>query len=183
MSAAGRTRRTRKPKPSFKERVTRRVGTAVGLGRTLVNEPRRFPVEVSKLAKSWFRALWEARGGGLYACGFIVTFVWLELRTLIGEVMGASGVGSFIVSQAIQAVFRFSLQSLENTVIAFTWPVLVLLELGGYGVVVLVVLFVTFPRYIKPHLTRWLLDHDTAAEAASVAEEIPASANEPSAEE
>ena len=52
----------------------------VGLGKTLVNEPKSFPGELWALVKRTLRALWNARGGGLYACGYVVTFAWLEIK-------------------------------------------------------------------------------------------------------
>lgn len=36
--------------------------------------------------RTWFRKVWEVRGGGLYALGFIATFIVLEVRSLADDV-------------------------------------------------------------------------------------------------
>jgi hypothetical protein len=158
-------RKPKPKKPSFAERLTESVDTAAGLSRALVNEPKTFPGEVAKLARRWFRKLWNARGGGLYACGFIVTLVGLEVRTFVMEIWNATGVGSYVAGQLFQVVFRFSQQSLMNTINAFIWPARVLEAFHGYGFVALVAGALVFRRYLQPPLTRWLF-HDDAAEPA-----------------
>ena len=40
--------------------------------------------------RTWFRKVWEVRGGGLYACGFAVTFVIFEIGSLADDVLGVA---------------------------------------------------------------------------------------------
>ena len=37
--------------------------------------------------RNWFRKVWRLRGGGLYACGFAITFVVLEIGSLADDVV------------------------------------------------------------------------------------------------
>ena len=73
-------------KPSFSARMKARGQEAASLGRTLKDEPRSFPGELLRLIKKSFRTVWDARGGGLYAVGFIVTFVYLEIRMVVSDI-------------------------------------------------------------------------------------------------
>ena len=45
--------------------------------------------ELGTILKRWLRSLWNARGGGLYACGYLVTFLWLEVKTIAGELLAS----------------------------------------------------------------------------------------------
>ena len=42
------------------------------------------------------------RGGGLYAVGYIASFLWFEARTLADEIAESSGVGDFLRSQIVE---------------------------------------------------------------------------------
>lgn len=35
--------------------------------------------------RRWFAKVWQVRGGGFYAFGFAVAFVYLEVTTIAGE--------------------------------------------------------------------------------------------------
>ncbi len=43
--------------------------------------------------RSWFRKVWKLRGGGLYACGFAITFIIYEVQSLADDVLGLAFVG------------------------------------------------------------------------------------------
>ena len=123
-----RAKKPRVPKEPFVARMKRHGRETYGLGQTLVQEPRAFPGACGSLIKRSFRTMWQARGGGYYACGFVITFVWLEITTLLDQFTSANGVGSFIGDQLLDILLRFSVQSITNTVQAFVWPVLVIVE-------------------------------------------------------
>ena len=133
---------------------------AAHLGQTLWNEPRSFPREALRTTKRSFRTVWNARGGGLYACGFVIAFAWLEVKTLYNEIASADGIGSFVSDWLLEFLIRFSIQSIENTVHAFLWPIYLVQRFEGWGIAILTILYLTFPRFIKPALTRWLFDDE-----------------------
>ena len=82
--------------------------------RDTVNEPRQIPVKAQGVLRRWARKVWKVRGGGLYAVGYALTFVYLETRTIIGEVADSSGVGDFLSSQLTEFIFRFATESIAN---------------------------------------------------------------------
>ena len=107
--------------------------------------------------RTWFRKVWEVRGGGLYACGFAVTFVIFEIGSLADDVLG---VGAVFQGQAIEFAINFIIDSFMNTMRAFMWPVYVIEWSPPYGVIALGVAFWLFPTYAKPHIEKWLFDEE-----------------------
>jgi hypothetical protein len=103
--------------------------------------------------------MWKARGGGLYACGFILTFVYLEASMLIREIMAATGFVSFVTEQLAEIPFRFFGESLRNLISAFLWPVPLVQLSPPLGLAILAALYLLFTYLIKARLERWLF-HD-----------------------
>lgn len=152
-------------------KMRRRGRETADLGVTLVNEPRSFPGKCGALAKRSLRTMWDARGGGFYACGFVITFVLLEIRTLAGEIAGADGFVSFFTEQFFEFILRFSVQSITNTVYALIWPALVVGRYELYGIAVLGLGYLAFTHVLKEPLARWLFDGEPpAADAVSEVE-------------
>jgi hypothetical protein len=145
-----------KKKRSLVQGVRERLMVVYGLGRTLVEDPRAFPGRLKVEFLNWARATWSARGGGFYACGFVVTFVILEIRLLVTELFTSAG--DFILQQVLQILLRFTVDSLVNTLLALIWPALLLGLSPVWGAVGLGVGYLTFSRFIKPPLTRLLFD-------------------------
>ena len=67
------------PKKSLGRRVGENLEAIGKLGDTAVNRPRELPRHAEGMLRRWFRNVWAVRGGGLYAVGFAVTFLYLEL--------------------------------------------------------------------------------------------------------
>jgi hypothetical protein len=107
--------------------------------------------------RAWFRKVWEVRGGGLYACGFAVTFIILEAGSLSDDVLG---IGALFNGQAISFVIGFIIDSLMNTFYALIWPVYIVQWKMPVGAIALGVAFWLFPTYVKPHIEGWLFDGD-----------------------
>jgi len=146
----------KKKKRSFLQGLRERLLSVYDLGRTLVEEPRAFPGRLKVEFLNWTRATWNARGGGFYACGFVLTFVFLEIKLLFTELFTSAG--GFIVEQALQILLRFTVDSLVNTLLALIWPALVLGISPLWGAIGLAVGYLTFSRFIKQPLTRFLFD-------------------------
>lgn len=153
---------TRK-KRSFGEGLRARVRETVGLGKTLVNEPKSFPGEFWLVLKRALRTLWNARGGGLYACGYVITFIWLEIKTIAGELLASESALSFLTRQLAETLFRLISDSFVNSILAFFWPAFVLDWSPLWGAILLGALYFAFPRYLKPLLNRWLFDDEPEA--------------------
>jgi hypothetical protein len=151
------------PQPEKKKRRSLVTGarehltTVYGLGRTLVEEPRSFPSQLKGEFLKWARATWNARGGGFYACGFVVTFVFLEIKLLFTELFTDTAAG-FIVAQVLQLLLRFTVDSLVNTVLALIWPALILQLSPEWGLGGLIAGYFIFRSFLKAPLTRLLFD-------------------------
>lgn len=106
--------------------------------------------------RRWFAKVWKVRGGGLYAVGWAATFAYLEVTTLVGEILDAEGVVEFFTSQVVEFLFRFIGDSLSNMITAFMWPVEIVQWNPPVGAIILGLAFVLFPVTIKPYITAWL---------------------------
>jgi len=163
MSDAKLKRGDKPKKPSFFKRMANRGREFLALGRILADEPREFPAALLRVLKKSFRTVWEARGGGLYACGFVITFVYLEIRMFFVDIYEAESVSGFFSEQASELIFKYIGQSFQNTISAFMWPVHIIQINPPYSVAVLAGMFVIFSFLIKEPLERWLFDDDESS--------------------
>jgi hypothetical protein len=113
-----------------------------------------------KRFRTWFRKVWEVRGGGLYACGFAVAFIILEAGSLADDV---SGIGAIFTGGAISFLIGFIIDSFMNTFYALLWPVFILQWQPPIGAIALGIAFWLFPAYAKPHIEGWLFDAEPQA--------------------
>ena len=149
----------KRKKDSFVVRMKRRGREVKSLGQTLVNEPKRFPRALLNVIRRSLRTIWDARGGGMYACGFVVTFVYLEVTTLVSEIRSSNGVVEFFTEQLLEIVFRFVGESLRNMIQAFIWPVEIITYSPPWGIAILAAMYLLFTYLIKEPLAQWLF-HD-----------------------
>ena len=117
--------------------------------------------------RTWFRKVWEVRGGGLYAVGFAATFLYLEVVSLADDVLG---IGALFRGEAIEFFVNLIVESFMNTISAFMWPVDVIQFSPPVGVFALGIAFWLFPIYVKPHIERWLF-HDDPEEVVESSED------------
>lgn len=108
------------------------------------------------IIKRWFAKVWKVRGGGLYACGYAVTFIVLEVTTVVGEIADATSIRDFFTSQLVEFIFRFAGDSLVNLVKALMWPVYFLEWNPVYGGIALGVMYFVFATYLKKPISDWL---------------------------
>jgi hypothetical protein len=146
-------------KPSYIKKLGNRAKVVGSLSETLVREPKAFPKKTAHAMRPWFRKVWKARGGGLYACGFVVTFVYLEVTMLVGEILSSNGVVEFFTEQLLEIVFRFVGESLRNMIQAFIWPVEIITYSPPWGIAMLAAMYLFFTYLIKEPLEQWLF-HD-----------------------
>lgn len=159
----------RQHKPSYVQRLTDRARESAELGRVLVTEPRSFPSAMWLVVRRWIRKVWDARGGGLYACGFVVAFVGLEFTTLVDEFSSSTGFTGFFTGQLVQFLLRFTVDSLVNTVHALIWPVHFIRFSPPWGFVILGALYVVFTYVLKNPLERWLFHEAETVDADQTA--------------
>ncbi len=133
---------------------------AKALGTVLAEDPKSFPAALLRLIKRSLRTIWDARGGGLYACGFVITLVFLEIRMFFVDIYEAESVSGYFSSQAAELLFKYIGESFQNTISAFMWPVYVIEADATWGAIILAGLFIIFPRYLKEPLEGWLFDDE-----------------------
>ncbi len=130
-------------------------------GSDLVNQPGVLPEKAHGWFRNWFAKVWRVRGGGTYALGYAVTFVYFEIDSITSEVAGAESVAQFMRSELIEFVFRFLSDSMINFVKALAWPVYLIETAPPWGLIVLVASFILVPRFLKKPIESWLFDGDT----------------------
>ncbi|MDX1516865.1 MAG: hypothetical protein R3288_08500 [Woeseiaceae bacterium] len=144
------------PKKPLGYRVGQRLRSAGSFGRDAVRSPRSIPRHAYGWLRHWFRKVWNVRGGGLYAVGYALAFLYFEAKTIIGEIADASGVRDYVSSQIAEFIVRFTADTISNMVHAFIWPVYVIQVHPVYGGIALGLAFWLFPKYLKPPIERWL---------------------------
>jgi hypothetical protein len=101
--------------------------------------------------------VWNVRGGGLYACGFAATFVYLEIGSLIDDFRE---VGLLLDGRVVAFIINFVVDSLHNTLGAFLWPVNIVQFATPWGAIGLGLAFALFPKFLKKPIERWLFAND-----------------------
>ena len=118
--------------------------------------------------RCWFTKVWKVRGGGLYACGYAITFVALEVTTVVGELAESDSIGNFLSEQLIEFIFRFATDSIVNLIKALMWPVYIVEWRPPFGAIGLGIAYIVFAKYLKKPITEWLFpeaDTDTQTES------------------
>ena len=126
------------------------------IGDDLLHRPGVLPGKAHGWFRTWFARVWRVRGGGLYALGYAVTFIYLEVTTILGDVVEAESVTAFLTSEFVEFAFRFLSESVINLVKALIWPVYLLEFAPPMGAILLGAAFLLFPKFLKPPIERWL---------------------------
>jgi hypothetical protein len=158
---------TKKSPPGPRKPLGRCVGEnlrAVGeFGRAAVTRPGGLPDKAHGWFRSWFRKVWDVRGGGLYAVGFAVAFLFFEVReAIVEDIPEFIAMNNVLSSELVGFGIQFLVDSMLNFVRALLWPVYVAQLWPPAGLIALVAAFVLFPRFLKQPIERWLFqDADT----------------------
>jgi hypothetical protein len=138
--------------PDEKEKLQERFVRHSRIARRVARKPSvAFP-----LLRDWLIALWATKGGGFYGLGYVATLVTLETISFEQDATKAassvSGVESFVVSQAIQYITRFGVDSIMNTIRAVVWPAYLFDWLRLPGVIAFVAGAMAFERVVRPYV-------------------------------
>lgn len=162
MPGAQKKKRKKKVKDPFSVRMKRRGREFSSLGQTLANEPKAFPGALLDVVRRSFRTVWDARGGGLYAIGYVLTFLWLEMMMFVGDLMAAESVGGFFGEQIFEMLFRYLGESLQNMIAALIWPVHVVTFAPPWGAIAFGLAYAAFDSLFKESIEAWLFHDDDA---------------------
>ena len=113
--------------------------------------------------RRWLARVWLAYGGGLYAVGYALTFLYLEARSMLGELFEADGPVEFLSGQLFEFLFRFAIDSFANMVQAFIWFIPVIEYRAPLGIILLGIGFYVFDIYLRKPVGDWLLREPGAA--------------------
>ena len=155
-----------KQRPAKRRTVGQRIGEGSRLirevGDDLIKRPGVLPGKAHGWFRTWFAKVWKVRGGGLYAVGYALTFAYLEVRSMIGEIMEAEGVADFFTGQIIEFFIRFMSESVLNMIQAFMWPIAWIQAWQPFGAIALGLMFIVFPMVFKKPLEHWLFGDELA---------------------
>ena len=151
----------KKPPPEPRKSVGRRVGenlrAAGEFSRDAVVRPGGLPDKAHGWFRSWFRQVWDVRGGGLYAVGFAAAFLFFEIReAIVEDIPQLVAMNNILSSELIGFGIQFLIDTLMNFIRALMWPVYIVTLWPPAGAIALGVAFVLFPRYLKKPIERWL---------------------------
>jgi hypothetical protein len=65
--------------------------------------------------------------------------------------------------EVVGFVMSFIIDSFQNTIQAFMWPVIIVEFSPPWGAIGLGAAFMLFPRYVKKHVEAWLFSDDEEA--------------------
>lgn len=105
--------------------------------------------------RTWFRKIWDIRGGGLYACGFAISFLILEVGSIADDVQSF---GQVFNGELIAYAVSFFVDSLMNTVKSFMWPAFVAQFMPPFGAIGLGLAFWLFPIFLKKPIENWIFE-------------------------
>jgi hypothetical protein len=83
-----------------------------------------------------------------------VTFIVLEAGSFIEDF---KEIGLLLDGQVFAFILNFIVDSLQNTLQAFIWPVNIVQVAPPFGAIGLGLAFWLFPIYVKKHIEAWLL--------------------------
>jgi hypothetical protein len=111
--------------------------------------------------RNWFRKVWKVRGGGLYALGFAIAFIYFEVGSLGDDILG---IGSLFNGQAFEFILQLFIESFTNTIKAFIWPVYVVQLAPPWGAIGLGLTYIGFTQFLKSPIERWMFGDAPASE-------------------
>jgi hypothetical protein len=162
---ASRDRKRKKPQQkSLGRRIGEHIDALGSLGDTAVNRPRELPRHAEGMLRRWFRNVWAVRGGGLYAVGFAVTFLYLEIVEILTDDLPALFSINLLSSDLFELIVSFVIDTFMNFLTALIWPAFVVTFAAPWGAVALGIAFVAFNQFLKAPVERWLASEEPTAE-------------------
>ena len=163
-------KKQRRPRKSLGRRLGDGVNAAGELGRTAVNQPRELPRHAEGMLRRWFREVWSVRGGGLYATGFAIAFLYLEIVEIVTDDIPTLFATNLMSSEIIGLIVQFLIDTFVNFIMALMWPAFVAMFAPPWGAIGLGVAFVVFDRFLRKHIEEWLDRDDEPVSAPSRSE-------------
>ncbi len=146
----------RSSKPPLGRRVGENLNALGSLGRTAVERPRELPRHAEGMFRRWFRQVWSVRGGGLYATGFALTFLYIEIVDIVTDDIPTLFSINLLSGELVGFIIEFFIDTFLNFVEALIWPIEVIAFAPPWGVVGLVVAWFVFDRFLTSRIEEWM---------------------------
>ena len=144
--------------PPAKPRLGERVAAVSRRGREELTRKGGIPDQAHGVFRRWFRKVWESRGGGLYAVGFAVAFLYFEINDILFDDIPKLTQINVMSSDLVGFIIEFIIDTFINMGMAFAWPVWVIQWQSPYGLALLIAAFVLFPRFVQKPMEHWLFE-------------------------
>ena len=108
--------------------------------------------------RRWCQRVWRSRGGGLYAVGFIVSFAYLETVDILFDDIPKLFAIDWFSGDAFRFAVEFLIDTFKNMLNAFLWPVHVIGWQAPAGIVILVAMYIAWPRFVQQPIEHWLFE-------------------------
>ena len=153
-------KKTTKPRKPLGRRLGEGLRATGEFSRDALQRPGSIPDKAHGAFRTWFRRVWDVRGGGLYAVGFAIAFLIFEITEIVtDDIPQFIAMNNVFSSEIVGFGIQFIIDTMVNFVKALIWPVYVVSLWPPAGAIALAVAFLLFPRYVKPHVERYLF-HD-----------------------
>ena len=144
--------------PPARQRIGERVAAMSRKGRDELTRKGGVPDQAHGLFRQWFRKVWEARGGGLYAVGFAVAFLYFEINDILFDDIPKLAAINVLSADLIGFIIEFIIDTFINMGLAFAWPAWVVMWNEPYGLIMFIAALVLFPRFVKEPMEHWLFE-------------------------
>ena len=153
-------KKTTKPRKPLGRRLGEGLRATGKFSRDALQRPGSIPDKAHGAFRTWFRRVWDVRGGGLYAVGFAIAFLIFEITEIVtDDIPQFIAMNNVFSSEIVGFGIQFIIDTMVNFVKALIWPVYVVTLWPPAGAIALAVAFLRFPRYVKPHVESYLF-HD-----------------------
>jgi hypothetical protein len=153
-------KKTTKPRKPLGRRLGEGLRATGEFSRDALQRPGSIPDKAHGAFRTWFRRVWDVRGGGLYAVGFAIAFLIFEITEIVtDDIPQFIAMNNVFSSEIVGFGIQFIIDTMVNFVKALIWPVYVVTLWPPAGAIALAVAFLLFPRYVKPRVERYLF-HD-----------------------
>ena len=141
-----------------KQRLGERVAAVSRRSREELARKGGIPDQAHGLFRQWFRRVWEARGGGLYAVGFAIAFLYFEIKDILFDDIPKLAAINIMSADLVGFIIEFIIDTFINMGLAFAWPAWVIMWREPYGLILLIAAFILFPRFVKQPMEHWLFE-------------------------
>lgn len=141
-----------------KKRLSDRVREAGRYGREEFSRKGSIPDKAHGLFRGWLRKVWQSRGGGFYALGFAVTFLYLEINDILFDDIPTLATINVLSADIADFIIDFVIDTFMNTMAAFMWPVWLIQWQSPWGIGLLVAGFALFPKFVQKPVENWLFE-------------------------